>query len=866
MNKSRSPHRIHRLVPIPALLIASCLTLLSACGGGGGGDGGGSGGGSTASITIGGGVSGLTSGQLSLVNNGDTANAKTVTTNGSFQFAFLIPKGGSYNVTVFGQPAGQVCSVVGGHGSSSVNASTVQVICSSTAAAVSVSGTVTGLATGSTLQLVNNADSANTVSVAGSSSPTSFTFSQKIAAGSSYAIAVGTQPSGQICQVSNASGASATSNISNVKVNCAANTGTTTGLGSSGGGVPGGGGTGGNGNGTTTFNVGGSVTGLASGSLTLLNNGDTTPPLTVSSNGAFTFGAPMVTGGTYAVSVSAQPTGQLCSVGKATGVVSNANINSVTVTCASNSGSGGTNPVPVTVGGTVTGLTGTLTLLNNGDTTNPAVITSNGSYSFPALLSPGGSYNVTVAGQPAGQTCTLASRLSPSANNIVCSPTTYTLGGTISGLTSGTVGLMFNGDAANAVISGNGSFTFAVPVAAGGGYQISLAAQPGGGQACGIDNPLGSNMSANVSNITVTCASATAVQTASPVIHGFTGSTTDADTPRPSLRLGPDGNLYGLSKGGGASNAGSIYRVTPAGATSLVYSFPSSEWPLDIAFGLDGNLYGLTYEGGTASLGVLFRLTLSGIRTTLYSFTDVAPDLASQFTLGPDGNLYVDGVCENLQCAGMVKLNPFSGTVSPQITFDTTKLQSDHIRVSNLTLGYDGNFYGVSVYGATGSVRAGCIFTVSTAGVVNCIYNFNGGATPSDGSTAPALQVNITALVQHTDGNLYGTIDGSVFKITPAGNYTLLHTFANDTFNYLAGTSLVSGTDGNLYGMKEAVNPSGSPTLFQITPSGTVTSLYNFVANGRAPKSLTLGSDGYLYGTTNIGGTANEGTVIKMLP
>ena len=138
--------------------------------------------------------------------------------------------------------------------------------------------------------------------------------------------------------------------------------------------------------------VGGNVTGLA-GTVVLRNNGNDT--VTVSTSGAFKFGLSIANGSAYAVTVGTQPAGQFCTVTSGSGNAS-ADITNVAVNCVSDA----------TIGGTVSGLTGTLVLQNNG--TNSLATATNGTFQFTQRVGAGRPYNVTVLTHPDGQTCTIA--------------------------------------------------------------------------------------------------------------------------------------------------------------------------------------------------------------------------------------------------------------------------------------------------------------------------------------------------------------------------------------------------------------------------------------------------------------------------
>jgi DNA-binding beta-propeller fold protein YncE len=149
----------------------------------------------------------------------------------------------------------------------------------------------------------------------------------------------------------------------------------------------------GNNNTSRTYTVGGTVTGL-NGILVLQNNGGNNR--TVTANGLFTFSAALNNGAPYSVTVSSQPLGQTCTVTNGSGIISSADVSDVQVACTDNT---------YTVGGTVSGLNGTLVLQNNGG--DDHTIIADGSFTFGTALTNGTAYSVTVSTQPSGQTCTV---------------------------------------------------------------------------------------------------------------------------------------------------------------------------------------------------------------------------------------------------------------------------------------------------------------------------------------------------------------------------------------------------------------------------------------------------------------------------
>jgi uncharacterized repeat protein (TIGR03803 family) len=135
-------------------------------------------------------------------------------------------------------------------------------------------------------------------------------------------------------------------------------------------------------------------------------------------------------------------------------------------------------------------------------------------------------------------------------------------------------------------------------------------------------------------------------------------------------------------------------------------------------------------------------------------------------------------------------------------------------------------------------------------------------------------------LVQAVDGNLYGTTYvggahgyGTVFKITPSGTFKTLHSFCSQSGcpdGEFPQTGLVQATNGNLYGTTIVGGAYGSGTIFEITPSGTLTTLYNVCSQSGCPDGnylyagLMQATDGNLYGIMDIGGANNGGTIFSM--
>ena len=257
-----------------------------------------------------------------------------------------------------------------------------------------------------------------------------FQFPVKLASGQHYAVVVDKAPAGETCYMpadQTGSGVVGAADILDIKIAC-----TTTGQNPFKLLIP-------SGSATVvpppiqTFTIGGVVSGLLD-SVVLQNNG--ADNLNISTDGLFTFLTHIAQGLAYNVTVLTQPAGQTCDVTNGSGANVSANVTNINVTCATNA---------YTVGGTVTGLSGTVVLQNNGGDAD--TITTNGPFTFSTPVAEGSPYNVTVQTQPAGQTCNVinASGTMGGSNvtnvNLSCSTNSTTLSTSVSNLALATSGV-----------------------------------------------------------------------------------------------------------------------------------------------------------------------------------------------------------------------------------------------------------------------------------------------------------------------------------------------------------------------------------------------------------------------------------------
>ena len=323
------------------------------------------------------------------------------------------------------------------------------------------------------------------------------------------------------------------------------------------------------------------------------------------------------------------------------------------------------------------------------------------------------------------------------------------------------------------------------------------------------------------------------------------------------LAQGQDGNLYGTTQSGGTHGYGTVFVVNPiAGTIATLYNFDIThgEYPqAGLAMGFDGNFYGTTYQGGSTPAGVIFKITPAGALTVLYNFTNTTDGAYPRQPPipAPDGNLY--GITGNGTNYVVYRLTP-SGTFTPIAT-------PPGYSYAPLLLGNDGKLYGVTNYG--GTYNGGTIFqvTLSKKPTLKIIHSFE--ATSGSNPMGVLLQASDGKLYGTTP-NAGTSSGGVVFQCTTGGAYKVLHNFATlpGTEGYGPTAGLVQGSDGFLYGVNPLGGGTGYGTLFKINTTGTTFAvLYNFAkATGGNPDSTPiLHTSGKIYGMTSGGGTYNQG-------
>ncbi len=308
--------------------------------------------------------------------------------------------------------------------------------------------------------------------------------------------------------------------------------------------------------------------------------------------------------------------------------------------------------------------------------------------------------------------------------------------------------------------------------------------------------------------------SASASSDALSIAYALSNKSGNNYQPTSIAVIDAQGDLYGTTA---QSGQGSVFKMDGKGTVTTVHQLESTDGigPGTLVVATDGTVYGTTASGGAYGSGSVFKISTDGTWTSLHSFA------------GPDG-------------------------FGPDA----------------LTIGRDGNLYGTTFAGGASYsssqdaslTGAGVVFKVTPSGDFSVVYSFGG----ADGY-AP------TALLQGTDGDLYGTTtfggpayintapsqqgNGTVFRLSLQSTLSTVVAFAT----HVSTNSLIQGSDGNLYGTTYDGGQAGFGSVFKITPMGQMTQLYAFSgADGMYPSGLIQGANGVVYGTTSQGGSGYD--------
>jgi uncharacterized repeat protein (TIGR03803 family) len=359
--------------------------------------------------------------------------------------------------------------------------------------------------------------------------------------------------------------------------------------------------------------------------------------------------------------------------------------------------------------------------------------------------------------------------------------------------------------------------------------------------------------------------------------------------PTDTLAVGPDGNLYGTTRIDGSAGQGTVFELSGPGFQTLTtlasFSGTSGAVPsARLTFDSAGDVFGTTVGGGSSNSGTVFELSGATHQnlTTLVSFTGSSGNAPGTAPLGgvafdASGNLY--GVTQDGGATGAGTVFELSGTNHQTFTMlHNFSLNADNAGVApnaQLLVDAAGNLFGTTEVGGSGG--GGGVFELSGSNhqTYTPLVSFNGTNNGGGQSTS--------GLVADASGNLYGTLDGLnglVYELSGSNHTTLttLHAFTGyDGNEAVAGLAIDAA--GDLYGTTSAGGPAYNPsagsflplgTVFEITGSnhGTFTTLADFSnqsGGGYDPYGgIALFPDGTVYGTTDLGGAFDDGTVFTL--
>jgi uncharacterized repeat protein (TIGR03803 family) len=355
-------------------------------------------------------------------------------------------------------------------------------------------------------------------------------------------------------------------------------------------------------------------------------------------------------------------------------------------------------------------------------------------------------------------------------------------------------------------------------------------------------------------------------------------STSCPDGKEPdALILASDGNLYGVAEysntATGVAGGGTIFKMTPADQITVLYTFPENQntgffpngyAPVAIAEGSDGLLYGAASSGGTtsASAGTLWRINKNGTGFQVlqrYCTSCSNGGFPNSIIAAPDGNLYgttgYGGVwpgngCEDLGCGVVFKLTT-AGVYTVLHAFSGNG--SDTSEPVGVTMASDGNLYGATA----GNLSEGSVFKVTPSGQFSTLHLF--------GSSTYAL----SGITQASDGLLYGfshvvsapTVE--LFNITTSGSFQNLAQITQPLFKQFGLAQPIQASDGNLWTAAAEGGSGNWGRVLAVTTKGAIAQSLSFNSkNGSFPTGkLVQLPNGTLYGTTIKGGTTSTGGV-----
>jgi|SRR5580658_1894196 uncharacterized repeat protein (TIGR03803 family) len=366
------------------------------------------------------------------------------------------------------------------------------------------------------------------------------------------------------------------------------------------------------------------------------------------------------------------------------------------------------------------------------------------------------------------------------------------------------------------------------------------------------------------------------------VIHNFTGGS-DGSSPLSGFLM-VDGNLYGTASTGGTAGFGVVFEMSPTGVETVLHEFtggsdgatPEGHLVMD----KQGNFYGTTWAGGASNAGTVFKVTPSGVETVLYSFPsygDGATPVAG-LTIDAAGNLYGTTSVGGANAVGTVfKLSPpvAGGAWTEEVLYSFGTGTDGANPVAGVTFDAAGNLYGTTSAG--GTYGYGTVFQLIPSGSVWKEHILHEFELESDGG------VPYSGLVADSKGNLYGAATegggggqsggGTIFELTKVdGKWRFAELYGLSGWGISGSYRNLLIVDGKIYATTHCDGVNDAGTVYELTRSGntwTYNSLYVFTGGTDGLYSisnLVADSNGNLYGVTFLGGANGYGVAFKVTP
>jgi uncharacterized repeat protein (TIGR03803 family) len=350
------------------------------------------------------------------------------------------------------------------------------------------------------------------------------------------------------------------------------------------------------------------------------------------------------------------------------------------------------------------------------------------------------------------------------------------------------------------------------------------------------------------------------------IVHSFNGQDGSSPSAEAAPVRGPFGTVFGATARGGPTDEGVVYYLDRWDRFHIAHTFTQGEgqpWmPSSVFVSPGGRIYGTTRFGGEQEAGPVFRLDPGGVVTTVHAFNYLDGNQASGSVALQDGYFYgATGFGGNYEGGTIYRMSVDTEEVS--VVYENPAMFSNDAGMYyGVARGPAGEVY-CATYGYDVGDYHGVVFKIDVSGTRTVLHTFEGGA---DGNRATAPPV-VTA-----DGTVFGTTYmggtndlGVVYKITPGGEYSVLHSFGNDSASPFSG--VVLGSNGKLYGTTMGGGDAGYGAIYEISQTGEFRVVYSFtgVNNFGGPQGgLLEKAPGVFYGTTGGGGRFGKGTIYKL--